>query len=256
LQPLRLISLLLFCGFFYAVPAQAESAQVKYVIDGDTVVLSDNRHVRLLAINTPEVKSKKRRAEAGGEAAKNWLKQQIEGQTVRLVADRQKYDNYGRSLFYLFDSQGRLINEQLLEKGYAALNIYPPNLKYLSRLQAAQHRAGKQRLGIWGLSAYQPVKLAQLSKKHNGWQRIIVTPEAIKQSGKYVRLILRLNLGPAADIRIGKKNLQYFPLLESYLGCELEVRGWASWRKGSVSILVRHPSAVLIKDSNQCAETL
>jgi len=247
LQSLRLILLLLFCGFFYAAPAQAESAQVKYVIDGDTVVLSDNRHVRLLAINTPEVKSKKRRAEAGGEAAKNWLKQQIEGQTVRLEAGQQKFDNYGRSLFYLFDSQGRLINEQLLAKGLAVLSIHPPNLKYLPRLQVAQRRAESQRLGVWRLSAYQPMKLAQLIiSKAKGWRRVVVTPETIVESRKFVRLIL----SPEADIRISKKNLQYFPELDTYLHHELEVRGWASWREERVSILVRHPSELIIKDSH------
>jgi len=65
--------LLVFCSTL-----QAESARVKYVIDGDTVVLEDRRHVRLLAINTPEVAGK-RPAEPGGEAAKRWLKAQLEG---------------------------------------------------------------------------------------------------------------------------------------------------------------------------------
>lgn len=240
---LRLALLLLFFSLHVTI-AQAESARVKYVIDGDTVVLSDNRHVRLLAINTPEVKGKKRRAEAGGEAARQWLKKQIEGERVTLVADQQQYDKYGRSLFYLFDSQGRLLNEQLLEKGYAMLNIHPPNLKYLTRLQTAQRRAEHQKLGIWRLSAYRPVKLAQLTKKHKGWQRIIATPQAIKESRKYVRLVLSAN----ADIRIGNNNTQYFPKLETYLDQPLEVRGWVSWRKGKVSILLRHPSALILLD--------
>lgn len=251
MHTLRLVILLLFFSL-HVVAAQAEMARVKYVIDGDTVVLSDNRHVRLLAINTPEVKSKNHLAEAGGEAARKWLKQKTEGQVVRLVGDQEKYDKFGRSLFYLFDFQGRLINEQLLEKGVAVLNIHPPNLKYLPRLQAAQCRAENQRLGIWGLPVYQSVKLAKLSRKYKGWQRVIVIPESIKQGRKYVRLIL----SPDADVRILKRNLHYFPELETYLHHRLEVRGWASWRKGSVSIMVSHPSALLIKDSNQCAETL
>ena len=248
---LRLVVLLLLFSL-HVVAAEAETARVKYVIDGDTIVLSDNRHVRLLAINAPEVKSKKRLAEAGGEAARKWLKQQIEGQVIRLVGDQEKYDKYGRSLFYLFDFQDRLINEQLLEKGLAVLNIHPPNLKYLPRLQAAQCRAENQRLGIWGLPVYRSVKLAKLSRKYKGWQRVIVIPESIKQGRKYVRLML----SPDADVRILKSNLRYFPELETYLHHQLEVRGWASWRKGSVSIMVRHPSALLIKDSNHCAETL
>ena len=243
---LRCIFLLLFCGLFHVAPVYAESAQVKYVIDGDTVVLSDNRHVRLLAINTPEVEGK-RRAEAGGQAAKRWLKARIEGKQVRLVGDQQKVDGYGRSLFYLFDAQGHFINEELLANGLAVLSIYPPNLKYLSRLQQAQQRAESQGLGVWRLPAYQQVKLAQLIKrKEKGWQRVLVRPDALKAGRKYVRLIL----SPEVDIRIAKKNLSSFPELNNYLFRELEVRGWASWRKGNGSILIRHPSAVIIKDSH------
>jgi len=233
--------MLVFCGSL-----QAESARVKYVIDGDTVVLEDSRHIRLLAISTPEVAGK-RPAEPGGDAAKRWLKTQVEGKRVSLVAGQQEYDKYGRSLFYLFDSQGRLINEQLLAKGLAVLSIHPPNLKYLPRLQVAQRRAESQRLGVWRLSAYQPMKLAQLIiSKAKGWRRVVVTPETIVESRKFVRLIL----SPEADIRISKKNLQYFPELETYLHHELEVRGWASWREERVSILVRHPSELIIKDSH------
>lgn len=253
MQSLKVILLLLFCGLLHVAPVYAELAQVKYVIDGDTVVLSDNRHVRLLAINAPEVESKKRHAEPGGDAAKRWLKAELEGKRVKLIGDQQKYDKYGRSLFYLFDLQGSLINEQLLAKGLAVLSIYPPNLKYLSRLQQAQQRAEAQGLGIWTLSAYRSQNLPQLMRsKNKGWQRVTASPVAIKESRKYVRLMLSAD----ANIRISKQNVHYFPALKNYLQCEIEVRGWVSWRKGQASILIRHPSAVVIKDSNQCSETL
>jgi len=252
LHALRLIFMLLFFGLLQVVPVHAESAQVQYVIDGDTVVLSDNRHVRLLAINAPEIEGK-RPAEPGGEAAKRWLKAQIEGKRVKLIGDQQKYDKYGRALFYLFDAQGRLINEQLLAKGLAVLSIYPPNLKYLPRLQQAQQRAEAQGLGVWRLSAYRSQKLAQLTRsKYKGWQRVTASPVVIKEGRKYVRLMLSAD----ANIRISKQNVHYFPALKNYLQCEIEVRGWVSWRNGKASILIRHPSAVVIKDSNQCAETL
>ena len=243
-----LIGLLLFC-----VSAQAEWARIKYVVDGDTVILEDRRHVRLLAINTPEVASKKRSAEPGGEAAKNWLKTRIEGRAVRLEADEQKRDKYGRWLYYLFDNENNLINEQLLANGLAVLSIHPPNMKYLDRLQGAQAKAELRRLGIWGLSEYRLVTLEQVVRDGlKGWQRVLVKPVAVKKTRKYARLVL----GPRADIRIGKDNLVYFPALGSYLGCEFEVQGWASWHKARLSILIRHPSALRIKDSNQCAETL
>ena len=115
------------------------------------------------------------------------------------------------------------------------LSIHPPNLRYLSRLQEAQQRAESQNLGVWGLPAYRSETLLQLMKSHHqGWRRVIATPEAVKESRQFVRLIL----SPEADIRIPKQNLQYFPELENYLHHELEVRGWNTnigWRC-SVSI--------------------
>lgn len=232
---------------------QAEWANIKHVVDGDTVILEDGRHVRLLAINTPEVASKKRAAEPGGEAAKKWLRERVDGKTVRLVRDEQRRDKYGRWLYYLFDAEGRLVNERLLANGLAVLSIHPPNLKYLDQLQRAQAYAESRRLGIWGLPDYQPVTLQQVvSRKLKGWQRVLIQPQGVKKTRKYARLVL----DSTADIRIGKANLTDFPELESYLGCDLEVRGWVSWRKGRLSILVRHPSALIIKHSNQCTEAL
>jgi len=252
LRQLKLTFLLLSCYCLLVVPAQAESARVNYVIDGDTVILDDKRHVRLLAINAPEVEGT-RHAEPGGEAAKHWLKRRVEGETVQLVGDEQSRDKYGRSLFYLFDSQGQLVNEQLLAKGLAVLSIHPPNLKYLARLQAAQSQAQRQRRGLWSLPEYQLVSLNQaIKEKRRGWQRVLVKPQGVSYSRKYRRLVLGLE----ADIRIRKANLGYFPALKNYQGCQMEVRGWLSWRKGQLSILVRHPSQLLIKDSNKCAETL
>jgi micrococcal nuclease len=243
LRLLRLILLLLFCGALSVPSVQAESARVKYVIDGDTVVLEDGRHVRLLAINTPEVEGR-RPAEPGGEAAKRWLKARIEGKVVSLVADQQGADKYGRSLFYLFDWQRRFINEELLAQGFATLSIHPPNVKYLSRLQQAQQQAESSRLGIWRLPVYQPLTLSELvHRRATGWQRLRVVVTGIKIDRQFVRLIV----AASTDIRIPKQHLAYFPDLNSYLHRELEVRGWASWRKGTLSILVRHPSALRVE---------
>lgn len=244
--------LLILCGWLFVTSAQAETARVAYVIDGDTVILEDERHIRLLAINTPEVEGK-RSAEPGGEAAKRWLKQRIEGQSVRLISEQQKRDKYGRWLFYLFDAEGQLLNEALLNNGLAVLSVHPPNFKYLSRLESAQQYAETQKRGIWGMAYYQPLSLAEVMKtSRQGWSRVLVTPQSLVKTGRYHRLLL----GSMADIRIAATNLGHFPDLQHYLGCSLEVRGWLSWHKGRLSILVRHPTQLIIKDTNQCDETL
>ena len=57
--------------------------KVNKVYDGDTVKLSDARKIRLLGINTPEVKHRNQDTEAGGEIAKHWLTNKLLNQKAR-----------------------------------------------------------------------------------------------------------------------------------------------------------------------------
>lgn len=106
-----------------ALPASASAAWVSNVLDGDTVQLADGRRVRLLGINTPEIQHTNRAAEAGGNAAKQWLLQKILHRPVSLVSDVEATDKYGRTLAYVFTQDNELINQQLLEQGLATLNL-------------------------------------------------------------------------------------------------------------------------------------
>ncbi len=215
---------------------------VRYVYDGDTVTLQGGERIRLLGINTPEVESSKRRGEPGGEAARRWLKKAVEGKKVRLETGVPPRDKYGRLLAHLFSEDGKHINLALVEQGLAIANIYPPELKYVEPLLQAQQRAEEAGRGIWGDPHYTPKPITDLLHgKMRGWHRFHGTPKRIKRSRRYVRLLFSDRI----DVRIPKANLALFPDLQNYLGQVIEVRGWASRRKGHYSILVRHPSALV-----------
>lgn len=216
---------------------------VAKVYDGDTIVLKNGEKVRLLGINTPEIESRHRQGEAGGEAAKKWLQTKLAQGQVFLEYDQQKRDKYKRLLAHLFLESGEHLNTSLVEKGLATLSIIPPNLGYINDLIAAEKLASSKGLGIWSMPDYAPYPILKLSKekKSSGWHRFIGTPTNIKKSRKYIRLVLSKHV----DIRISKDNLDLFPDLESYLGKPLEIRGWASRSKTHYSILVRHPSAII-----------
>ena len=57
------------------------------VYDGDTVLLSNGSKVRLLSSNTPEIESPHRSGSPGGEEARLWLKEAVEGKKVYLEED-------------------------------------------------------------------------------------------------------------------------------------------------------------------------
>lgn len=217
---------------------------VKTVYDGDTVLLENGKKVRLLGINTPEVETPRKNAEPGGLRAKQWLVKQIRGKKVRLEMDINRKDRYRRTLAHIFTTDGRHINVELVERGLATVNIYPPNLKYADRLLDAQTRAETGSLGIWGKPAYAPILIDHISNKtRRGWQRLIGIPVTIRRGRKFVRLIFSQNF----DVRIASENRRLFPDLHSYLNKKLEVRGWVSRRKKNYSVLIRHPSGLVEK---------
>ncbi len=217
--------------------------QVKRVYDGDTIILKNGDRIRLLGINTPEIESRHRQGEQGGQIAKQWLKDKLQQGTVFLEYDQQKKDKYDRSLAHLFLENGEHINKEIIQAGLATLSIIPPNLRYVDELKKAEESALKQQLGIWVMEAYQPISIENLSadKKRSGWQRFLATATKITSTRKYIRL----RLSDKVDIRIPKDNLELFPELESYLNRPLEIRGWASRTKDRYSILIRHPSLII-----------
>lgn len=129
-------------------PPVREQAQVLYVIDGDTIVVS--RHgkrnkVRLLLIDAPENTTIK---EPFGLAATQRLRQLLTGQTVSLEYDIEQFDHYGRLLAYVY-LHGQSVQLQLLKEGLAEVKVYPPNQKYEMLYRQIESTARHQQVGIW-----------------------------------------------------------------------------------------------------------
>nr|MBC8361511.1 thermonuclease family protein [Candidatus Desulfatibia profunda] len=79
-----------------------ELFKVRWVNDGDTVVLTDGRHVRYIGINAPEIDHENQRAEPYGYQAKKYNEKLVLSKTICLQFDKEQYDQYGRLLAYVF----------------------------------------------------------------------------------------------------------------------------------------------------------
>ncbi|MBW2014138.1 MAG: thermonuclease family protein [Deltaproteobacteria bacterium] len=79
---------------------------VKWVNDGDTIVLADGRHVRYIGINSPEIDHENNKAELFGYEAKKYNKTLVLSKMVRLEFDKETHDRYGRTLAYVFLGNG------------------------------------------------------------------------------------------------------------------------------------------------------
>jgi micrococcal nuclease len=132
------------------LPSSAgQLARIQYVIDGDTVVLANGEHVRLVQIDAPEVQER----ECYGAAARAALRRLAPaGSTVRVEADLRLdlVDRYGRLLRYLFRGPVNL-NLELVREGAATVWFYRHDRgRYAAPLLRAAGEARAARRGLWG----------------------------------------------------------------------------------------------------------
>jgi micrococcal nuclease len=116
-------------------------------VDGDTIDVTgcaDAGRIRLILVDTPEVSP----GECFGKQASAFTTNSLLNQEVGLERDVSDKDFFGRFLRYVWIG-GELYNERLVREGYAALGVYPPDLKYRTRIAAAESDARSSGRGLW-----------------------------------------------------------------------------------------------------------
>jgi micrococcal nuclease len=130
-----------------SVPREHQAAVVR-VVDGDTIVLADIGKARLIGLDTPEVFGPDA-PQCFGAAASTYAKRLLSGVTVRWAWGLEKRDRFQRALVYVWLSDGRFLNEDLLSRGMARVLTIAPNDRYEKRFQAAQRAARERDFGLW-----------------------------------------------------------------------------------------------------------
>ena len=72
------------------------------------------------------------------------------GDLITIEFDAQEKDRYGRLLGYVYLSNGKMLNEEIVKAGYANVMTIPPNVKYKSRFLIAYKHARERKRGLWG----------------------------------------------------------------------------------------------------------
>ncbi|HEX9890936.1 MAG TPA: thermonuclease family protein [Actinomycetota bacterium] len=127
----------------------SDRATVARVVDGDTVWLEGGEKVRLIGIDAPEVEHPGQPGECFGDRGTEALRRMVLDRRVRVETDVALRDPFDRLLAYLWVGN-RMVNETLVEHGFAIARRYPPNLRHAARLEAAQRRARAAGRGLWG----------------------------------------------------------------------------------------------------------
>jgi len=129
------------------------TAALWYVVDGDTIRLTNKDYVRLIGMDTPETVKPGTPVQPYGPQASADLKALLAGHaTVVLERDVSNTDHYGRLLRFVWIRDGTAwyqLDYELVVRGDARLDTVKPDVRYASDYAAAQAMAQAHHVGRW-----------------------------------------------------------------------------------------------------------
>ncbi len=217
---------------------------VRFVSDGDSVVLTDQRRVRLIGINTPEMGRKGQPHQPLAVRARDRLRALLftGNNRVTINLGQKKQDRHGRWLAHLYLPDGRHLGEQLIRDGLGWVVAIAPNVTFASCLKTAENTARKANRGIWSEPAYTPVESASLKLRSRGFHSVQgrIRQVTIRPTARWIKLDGRFS------IRIPKSALVNFKSRPDshWVGRKIAVRGWLYASRGELHVNLEHPAAL------------
>ena len=234
-----------------------QTTVVKKVIDGDTVKTTNGENIRLIGIDTPEINWDKGTADFYGYKALNYTKSSLLNEKIYLEYDKEKRDEYGRVLAYIYLENGELFNLKILEKGYGHLMTVDPNTKYLKKFRKAAKKARNKEQGIWRRINQLQEKLPVISwgeaKDYYG-KKVIVKGKIINtyKAEEVTFLNFAENYDETLTIVIFNDDLNKFSFQpeDYFLNKSVEVLGEIKKYEGSPEIIIKNPSSILVNNDS------
>lgn len=246
---------ILFMSFIVSVEIKAAAicqldridakVKVRHVIDGDTITLKDERNVRIIGMNTPEVGHGKGPSEDFGEAARLRLIQLLSkfDNHVKLRYGKDKFDRHGRMLAHVFAGNEN-VTEYMLRQGLAVQITVPPNVWQRQCYRHAEDEARLKNRRIWQLPIYQYQPLSRLPRSAGGFHLIQGNVTQVNMRGRQ----WKIEVSDRLTLSVGKKYRRYFnkKKLSGLLGKRVFVRGWIRNREKHFYIGLKHPDMVKV----------
>ena len=141
-----------------SAPADATSAAVIGVTDGDTIVVDvdgGRERVRYIGVDAPELARPEDglAAECGAELAREANDALVRGANILLERDVTDRDRFGRLLRHVWAPEGEgwiLVSARLVEDGAMEARSFPPDTARDAELDQLERAARSDGLGIWG----------------------------------------------------------------------------------------------------------
>lgn len=146
----------IICLFVSTLVVDAKKITVKFdsCVDGDTAkFLYKNKIIttRFLAVDTPETKHPTKPVEAWGKEASDYTCNKIKNANKIVLEyddNSDEVDKYNRHLAWVW-VDNKLLQKELISKGYAKVAYLYGNYKYTKELQEIEKTAIDKKLGIW-----------------------------------------------------------------------------------------------------------
>lgn len=151
---MKKISLFIILFIMFTPVYAKEKVEFSSCTDGDTFKIIYNNEiktVRLLAVDTPESVHPKKEVEYYGKEASDYTCNVLKkANKIELEFDENsdKLDKYDRLLAWVFIDD-KLLQESLIEGGYAKVAYLYGDYKYTTKLQELQEIASNKNIGVW-----------------------------------------------------------------------------------------------------------
>jgi len=217
-----------------------EPVIVQRVTDGDTVVLSDERRVRIIGLNTLELSARSREDRQWAQAAKDHLQKLLNGNRVGLVVGIEAEDQHGRTLGHLVLNNGLSVSESLVSAGLGAAVAVRPNHLCAFHLQKLEDVARFKKRGIWLSPGNWYTTYSRIPSRERGFQVVKSTVSRISQKNNQTRILLNngLEIRLPVEWEFSKITHRYHRQLP---GKRVEVRGWLSSSTRKPRLHLSHP---------------
>jgi len=248
--------LLLPAAALAAIPAAlapvleaAPGGEAVTVVDGDTLVLSDGREIRLVGIQAPKLPLGRTGFTPWplAEEAKAYLEQLTLGRRLDLGFGGRRGDRHGRMLAHLFDGDGRWIQGEMLRAGLARVYSFADNRAAIADMLALERAARAAGRGIWADPYYALRAPEEAGDWLGGFELVEGRVFAVGHGGGRTYLNFAEDWREDFTISIDRRAAALFDELGidvgSLAGRKVRVRGWLKSYNGPM-IEVTHPEQI------------
>ncbi|MBL4613746.1 MAG: thermonuclease family protein [Magnetovibrio sp.] len=223
------------------------TARIVSVVDGDTVVLDDARHVRLVGIQAPKLALGRPnfRPWPLSAEAKQELQDLALGKRVELWLAPSSEDRHGRILAHLVSVEAQIwLQGEMVRKGLARVYTFPDNRILASEQLALERQARADGLGIWALPYY--ALRTPDNVRHDVGTFQIVQGRVMDTARVKKRIYLNFGADWRSDftIKVDVRKEALFKKagidLLALKGQRVRVRGWVKMQNGAM-IELDHP---------------